>query len=55
MKQRILRAVTVRFEEPVRSALEEIAEREHRTLAEQIRYIVAKSLADRRQQHEAAA
>jgi predicted transcriptional regulator len=46
MKQRILKAVTVRFEEPVRTALEEIAEREHRTLAEQVRYIVARSLAE---------
>jgi predicted transcriptional regulator len=53
MKQRVLKAVTVRFEEPVRSALEEMAQREHRTLSDQIRHIVAKSL--ERQQHEAAA
>jgi predicted transcriptional regulator len=44
MKQRILKAVTVRFEEPVRTALEEIAQREHRTLSDQIRHLVATAL-----------
>jgi len=44
MKQRILKAVTVRFEESVRSALEEIAQREHRTLSDQIRHLVAVAL-----------
>lgn len=44
MRQRILKAVTVRFEEPVRSVLEEMAQREHRTLSDQIRHLVAAAL-----------
>ena len=44
MKQRVLKAVTVRFEEPVLSALEEAAQREHRTLSDQIRHLVAMAL-----------
>ncbi len=44
MKARIVKAVTVRFEEPVRSALEDLAQREHRTLSDQIRHIVAAAL-----------
>jgi hypothetical protein len=44
MRQRILKAVTVRFEEPVRAQLEEIAQREHRTLSDQIRHLVATAI-----------
>jgi hypothetical protein len=44
MKMRILKAVTVRFEEPIRSVLEEMAVREHRTMADQIRHLVALAL-----------
>jgi hypothetical protein len=43
MKQRILKAVTVRFEEPVLAELEATAQREHRTLADQIRHLVARA------------
>jgi predicted transcriptional regulator len=52
MKQRILKATTVRFEEPVRTALEEIAQREHRTVADQIRHYVATALEQRRQHQQ---
>ncbi len=53
MKQRVLKAVTVRFEEPIRTALEEMAQREHRTMSDQIRHIVAKAF--ERQSEGAAA
>ena len=47
MRQRILKAVTVRFEEPVCSQLEQMAQREHRTMADQIRHLVAVALSSR--------
>jgi hypothetical protein len=54
MRQRILKALTVRFEEPIRTALEEIAQREHRTLSDQVRHIVALSLEQRQAEDRAA-
>jgi predicted transcriptional regulator len=54
MKQRILKGLTVRFEEPTRTALEEIAQREHRTLSDQVRHFVETAI-ERQQQREQAA
>jgi hypothetical protein len=54
MKQRVLKAVTVRFEEPVRTELEQIAQREHRTLSDQIRHIVAIALSSQKAERAAA-
>jgi hypothetical protein len=44
MKQRIVKSVTVRFEEPERTALEEMARRHRRTMSDEIRFLVDKAI-----------
>jgi hypothetical protein len=44
MKQRVVKSVTVRFEEPERTALQEMARRQCRTMSDEIRFIVRKAI-----------